>query len=116
RRTAPPADPLHLGGGRLGRHLRPQCVAARALRGARDHRADQGSAALVGDAHSLASAHAWAAAAERRAEKTLPHPCIGAGASRNPCSTVFSVPPLRTRRSLLHLPSPGGRVTGVSGW
>ena len=49
------------GGRRLGRDLRPQRLAARVERGAGDHRADQGDAALQRAAHSLA-----APAAKRR--------------------------------------------------
>ena len=41
------------GGGRLGRDLRPQRLAARVERGARDHRPDQGDVALQRPPHSV---------------------------------------------------------------
>ena len=65
------ADPLHHGGRRLGRDLRPQRLAARALRGARDHRADQGDHALERHAHPVSAVRRGGATRRRRT------PCIG---------------------------------------
>ena len=56
RRRAARADALDHGGRRLGRDLRPQRLAARAHRGARDHRADQGDHALERHAHPVSAA------------------------------------------------------------
>ena len=55
RRQAARADADDHGGGRLRRDLRPQRLAARVGRGARDHRADQGDAAQVAHADPVAA-------------------------------------------------------------